>query len=177
MSGRIGTQVYNLYRGLWYCDGPGDKGPKWFTIAHPEHCWTHRASISPKIRTSFLKFDSNSVPCLRYSSHSITTKFCICHDSTAVVACTKFRFDSVASISLVACRYLGFINLKCPNSVVKCIRFYGTKETHVCKQINKRPWFLVTALGRLCKLQVSYNRRQWHNIYIYRLLSLPISSR
>ena len=86
-----------------------------------------------KLGRPYLKFDSNSIPCRRYSTDSVTTKFCTCHDSTAVVACTKFRCDSVASISLITNSYLGFPNLKCPNFVVKCIRFCGTKETHVCQ--------------------------------------------
>ena len=56
-----------------------------------------RAIYHPQSEQSFTEKDlltwnltKNSIVCVWYSSHSITTKFCACHDSTDVVTSTAF---------------------------------------------------------------------------------------
>ena len=52
-------------------------------------------SLQPRIHITYdfppkFKFDGRSLCCISFPCHQITTKFCTCHDSCAVMVCAKF---------------------------------------------------------------------------------------
>ena len=70
--------------------------------------WSHspakpRTILHTIFHTHFIS-DENIYYCIQFLSHQISTKFCTCHDSTAVVACAKFCSDPFIII-LVTTKY------------------------------------------------------------------------
>ena len=72
-----------------------------------------RALFHSELGYPDLKFHTNPNLCICNSSDSVTTTFCTCHDSTAVVACAKFCCDLFSQFWVMANQNLGHLNSRC----------------------------------------------------------------
>ena len=112
----IGPTLLNDYDICWYL----------YLHSLPCPCWSGPVSLTffcPKF-----KFDEN-FPCHNsVAGHKIATNFCTCHDSTAVVPCTKLCSDHCIRIEVRVKRNFNQIWIAMEKSLVK--RAPGPSDPH-----------------------------------------------